>query len=103
MRICENHDDGRRICFETPQCHKEGLTATRQWRTFCSGGIPVKKLEIIKTTIRVPKPLWDDVRIEAIKQGTSAEDLVVRALCEHLKIKFDVRVSYEKPKKGAKS
>ena len=43
------------------------------------------KEEIVKTTIRVPKQLWDKVRIEAIKQNTSAEAFVVKALGEHLK------------------
>jgi hypothetical protein len=43
------------------------------------------KETIIKTTIRVPKQLWDKVRIRAIEQGTSAEAMVVKALTEHLK------------------
>ena len=41
--------------------------------------------EIIKTTIRVPKQLWDKVRIRAIEQGTSAEAIVVKSLGEYLK------------------
>lgn len=41
--------------------------------------------EIIKTTIRVPKTLWDRVRIRAIEDGSSAEAIVVKALGEHLK------------------
>jgi hypothetical protein len=40
---------------------------------------------IIKTTIRVPKQLWDKVRIFSIEQNTSAEALVVKALTELLK------------------
>lgn len=43
------------------------------------------KEEIIKTTIRVPKPLWDKVRIRGIEQGMSAEAIVVTALGEFLK------------------
>jgi hypothetical protein len=43
------------------------------------------KEEIIKTTIRVPKQLWDKVRIRAIEQNTSAEAMVIKALSEHLK------------------
>jgi hypothetical protein len=44
-----------------------------------------QKPEIIKTTIRVPKPLWDKIRIHAIEKNTSAEAIVVTALSEHLK------------------
>lgn len=44
-----------------------------------------KAEEIIKTTIRVPKQLWDKVRIRAIEQNTSAEALVVKALGELLR------------------
>ena len=43
------------------------------------------KEEIVRTTIRVPKALWDRVRIAAIKQNTSAEALVVKALGDQLK------------------
>jgi hypothetical protein len=38
------------------------------------------KEEIVKTTIRVPKPLWDKIRIRAIEESTSAEALVIVAL-----------------------
>jgi hypothetical protein len=47
--------------------------------------MPKPKEGITKTTIRVPKQLWDKVRIRAIEQGTSAEALVIKALLEHLK------------------
>ena len=40
---------------------------------------------IIKTTIRVPKQLWDQVRIRAIEQSTTAEAFVVKALGESLR------------------
>ena len=43
------------------------------------------KEEIVKTSIRVPKQLWDRVRIRAIEQNTSAEAIVVSALGEFLK------------------
>jgi len=43
------------------------------------------KDEIIRTTIRVPKPLWAKVRISAIEQNTSAEAFVVKALTKLLK------------------
>jgi len=43
------------------------------------------KEEIIKTTIRVPRQLWDKVRIRAIEQSTSAEAMVIKALTELLK------------------
>lgn len=45
----------------------------------------MSKPAVIKTTIRVPKQLWDKVRIRAIEQDTSAEAIVVKALGEHLK------------------
>ena len=43
------------------------------------------KEQIVKTTIRVPKSVWDAVRIQAIKQNISAEKFVVEALTRHLK------------------
>ena len=42
------------------------------------------KEEIVKTTIRVPKPLWDRARIRAIEENISAEALVVAALENYL-------------------
>jgi len=47
--------------------------------------MPKPKDEIVKTTIRVPKPLWDKVRIRGIEQSVSAESLVVLALERMLK------------------
>jgi len=44
-----------------------------------------EKETIIKTTIRVPKQMWDKVRIRAIREDISAEALVVRALTQYLK------------------
>jgi len=51
------------------------------------GGLLVKKPkdEIVKTTIRVSRSLWDKVRITAIQRGTSAEALVAEALTDLLK------------------
>ena len=43
------------------------------------------KEENTKTTIRVPKQMWDKVRIRAIQESISAEALVVRALTQYLK------------------
>ena len=43
------------------------------------------KDEIIRTTIRVPRSLWNQVRISAIEQNTSAEAFVVKALKKLLK------------------
>lgn len=43
------------------------------------------KPEIIKTTIRVPKPLWQSVQHLAIDDGVSAESIVAKALVEYLK------------------
>jgi hypothetical protein len=34
----------------------------------------------IKTTIRLPRSLWNQVRILAVKNGTTAEALVEKAL-----------------------
>ena len=44
-----------------------------------------EKQPIVKTTIRVPKPLWDSVRIAAVKESTTAEALVIKALTQYLK------------------
>jgi hypothetical protein len=40
---------------------------------------------IIKTTVRIPKHLWANVRIRAISEGSTAEALVVAALTAYLK------------------
>ncbi len=47
--------------------------------------MPKSNPEIIKTTIRVPKALWDKVRIRAIHEGSSAEAIVISALGEYLR------------------
>jgi hypothetical protein len=43
------------------------------------------KQQIIKTTLRCPAELWKRVRMRAIKDGTTAEALVIAALSEYLK------------------
>lgn len=45
------------------------------------------KDEIIKTTIRVPRELWNAVQHRAIDEGTSAQDIINRALAGYLKRK----------------
>lgn len=42
-------------------------------------------LEIVKTTIRVPQPLWDAVRRRAIDERSSAQEIIERALTDYLK------------------
>ena len=43
------------------------------------------KDEVIKTTLRVPKRLWDRVKIRAIQEGISAEALLNSALTQYLR------------------
>jgi hypothetical protein len=43
--------------------------------------------EIVRTTIRVPRSLWDAVRHRAIDDNSDAQELVVRALQQYLKQK----------------
>jgi predicted transcriptional regulator len=45
------------------------------------------KPEVIKTTIRVPKKIWQDVQHLAIDADVSAERIVVEALSLYLKTK----------------
>ena len=41
--------------------------------------------EIVKTTIRMPRPLWDKLRHRAVDEDTDLQTLVARALAEYLK------------------
>jgi hypothetical protein len=43
--------------------------------------------EIVRTTIRVPRSLWDAVRHRAIDDNSDAQELVMRALQQYLKQK----------------
>ena len=43
--------------------------------------------EIVRTTIRVPRLLWDAVRHRAIDDKSDAQELVIRALQQYLKQK----------------
>jgi hypothetical protein len=43
--------------------------------------------EIVRTTIRVPRSLWDAVRHRAIDDNSDAQELVVLALQQYLKQK----------------
>jgi hypothetical protein len=64
------------------------LTATWQWRIFLAGGTPMKaKPEVVKTTIRVPKQIWQRVQHLAIDNEVSAERVVVEALNAYLRAK----------------
>lgn len=56
------------------------------------------KSQIIKTTIRVERELWNKVRILAVQQGTTAEAIVTLALKETLKELVKIGAK----KKGAK-
>jgi hypothetical protein len=44
-----------------------------------------KKQESVKTTLRLPRTLWDEIRIKAIKDGVTAQDMVINALSAFLK------------------
>lgn len=44
-----------------------------------------EKEQVTKTTLRVPKTLWDKVKIRAIQENISAEALVNSALTQYLK------------------
>jgi hypothetical protein len=39
----------------------------------------------VKTSLSLPSDLWTDARIEALKRGIDAQDLVAEALAAHLK------------------
>jgi hypothetical protein len=41
--------------------------------------------EIVKTTIRMPRGLWDKLRHRAVDENTDLQTLVARALAEYLK------------------
>jgi hypothetical protein len=43
--------------------------------------------EIVRTTVRVPRSLWDAVRHRAIDDNSDAQELVIRALQQYLKQK----------------
>lgn len=40
---------------------------------------------IVKTTLRVPHPLWTSARIRALEEGIPVQDLVVRAISDYVK------------------
>ncbi len=41
-----------------------------------------KPTEVIKTTLRLPRPLWDAVRIEAIRRHLTIQQYLVEVLTE---------------------
>lgn len=41
--------------------------------------------ETVKTTIRLPKPLWLEARVRALETGADLQDLVAAALVAYLK------------------
>ena len=43
------------------------------------------KAEQVKTTIRLPRSLWDAARHRAIDEGTDIQDLVGRAIEQYLR------------------
>jgi len=45
--------------------------------------MPVDKT--IKTSFRLPSDLWTAARIEALKRGVDAQDIVAEALAQYLK------------------
>jgi hypothetical protein len=57
-------------------------------------------LPVIKTTIRIYKTVWDQVRIRAIEASTTAEDIVEQACRYYLE---NTRVARVKVQKGGRS
>lgn len=43
------------------------------------------KQEIVKTTLRVPRELLDRAKIQAVKDHTSLQDVIVKALQAYVK------------------
>lgn len=41
--------------------------------------------EIVRTTIRVPRDVLDKAKIQAIKEQTSLQDLIIKALQSYMK------------------
>ena len=41
--------------------------------------------EIVKTTLRVPRSLWDQIRHRAIKEHLTLQELVNKALTEYVR------------------
>jgi predicted HicB family RNase H-like nuclease len=44
-----------------------------------------KEEEIVRTTLRIPRKLWDQVRHRAIIDRLSLQELVIKALSEYVK------------------
>jgi predicted HicB family RNase H-like nuclease len=43
-----------------------------------------EKAITIKTTLRVPRPLWTNARIRALEEGVPVQELVVRAIRDYV-------------------
>jgi hypothetical protein len=41
--------------------------------------------ESLKTSLRLPKTLWDEARMQAIREGRNAQEIVADALRAYLK------------------
>jgi hypothetical protein len=48
---------------------------------------------MVKTTIRLPKPLWRDARVRALDEDIDLQDLVAAALAAYLKTPIKREVS----------
>jgi hypothetical protein len=46
-----------------------------------------KEEKILATTVRVPRSFWNQVRIQAVKEGVGTGELIVRVLNDYLKTK----------------
>jgi hypothetical protein len=49
-----------------------------------AGGMRDKD-EMTKTTLRLPKKLWHALRVKALNEGKTAQDIVIEALQTHMK------------------
>ena len=43
------------------------------------------KEEIVKTTLRIPKPLWEKVQHRAIDENKGIAELITQAIVDYLK------------------
>lgn len=48
-------------------------------------GVMKPKDEMAKTTLRLPKKLWHALRVKALSEGKTAQDIVIEALQAHVK------------------
>jgi predicted DNA-binding ribbon-helix-helix protein len=60
------------------------------------------KEEIIQSTLRLPRPLWEQINHIAVDKRLSMAQAVIQAITEYCKRETHVAVRYEGRKKGGK-